>query len=104
MSPKKPNIRLVPYRFNLRKRFPNGYEVATFPITDERDYYAVFYDAEEGGMPNPSANWIAPYLGVAPTGNFIVMRKKWIDGEEEAFDMDITPKQFKKWFLQRKID
>jgi hypothetical protein len=103
MSPDKQVIQKVKYDFELRSKFPRGFECRQFCIDDIMDYYVVFFDAEEGGAYNASAKWIAPHCGVAPTGNFIIMRKKWIetedDCEEYTVEMDITPKEFKKQYL-----
>jgi hypothetical protein len=64
------------------------------------DYYVVFFDANDGGKYNASAKWIAPHCQVASTGNFIIMRKKWFDGEEKTVEMEITPKEFRAKYLK----
>lgn len=99
MSPTEFKIQKTKYDFQLRSKFPNGFECRQFYINDIMEYYVVFFDADNGGAYNKSAKWIAPYCEVAPTGNFIVMRKKWIEGEELTVDMDITPAEFKKQYL-----
>jgi len=100
MSPKKPNIRQVKYKFKLKEKFPRGFEATQFPITeDNMEYYVVYFDADPCGVPNPSAEWIAGACGVGATGNFIVMRKKWVSGAEHLVDMGITPKEFKKKYF-----
>ena len=99
MSPTNSNIQKVKYDFQLRSKFPRNFECRQFLINDIMDYYVVFFDADDGGQYNASAKWIAPYCGVAPTGNFIIMRKKWIDDEEFIVEMDISPAQFKKKYL-----
>jgi hypothetical protein len=100
MTPNNDNIKSVPYNFNIRDYFPNGFECRMFLIDDIYDYYAVFFDANDGGRYNNAAKWIAPYCQVVPTGNFIVMRKKWFDEEEKTIEMEITPKEFKKKYLK----
>jgi len=96
MTPNKKNIQKINYDFELRTKFPNGFECFQFLNPDIFDYYVVFFDAEEGGPWNNSASWIARYCNVNPTGNFIVMRKKWINQEEHTIDMDITPQELNK--------
>ena len=96
----KKNIKSVPYDFNLTSYFPNNFEVCVFPVDGYKDYYGVFFDAEDGRCYNTSAKWIAPHCQVEPTGHFIIMRKKWIDDDEETFEMEITPKEFKAKYLK----
>lgn len=105
MSPDKKVIQKRLYDFELRSKFPRGFECRQFCINDIMDYYVVFFDAEEGGDYNASAKWIASHCGVEPTGNFVILHKKWIqfsdgDCEEYTVDMDITPKEFKKQYLK----
>lgn len=100
MKPNSPSIQQVKYDFKLSTKFPNGFECRQFCITDIMDYYVVFFDADDSGAYNQSAKWIASHCGVAPTGYFVVMRKKWIDGEEHTVEMDITPKEFKQRYLK----
>jgi hypothetical protein len=100
MSPDNKNIQVVKYDFKLGDKFPNLFECRQFWINDIMEYFVIFFDAEDGGAYNASAKWVAPYCGVAPTGNFIVMRKKWIGGEEHTINMDISPKDFKQKYLK----
>jgi len=100
MKPNSPSIQQVKYDFELSSKFPNGFECRQFCIKDIMDYYVVFFDADNSGDYNPSAKWIAPHCGVAPTGNFVVMRKKWIGDEEHTVEMEITPKEFKQRYLK----
>lgn len=100
ITPDNDKIAQVKYDFKLSTKFRQGhFECRQFLIDDIMDYYVVFFDAENGGAYNASAKWIAPSCGVAPTGNFIVMRKKWINGEEHTVEMGISPKDFKKKYL-----
>lgn len=101
MSPNNTNIQVVHYDFNINKYFPNNFECKQFCINDIWEYYVVFFDAEDGGAFNAAAKWIASGCDVSPTGNFIVMRKKWNKEkeEEETLDMNISPKDFKVKFL-----
>jgi hypothetical protein len=102
MSPDNKNIQQAKYDFSLYSKFRKGhFECRQFLIDDIMDYYVVFFDAEDGGVYNESAKWIAPSCGVLPTGNFIVMRKKWIDGKEHTVEMDISPKDFKNKYLNK---
>ena len=100
MTPNSKNIQKVKYDFDLSSMFPNGYECLPYFINDITDYYIVFFDKEDGGAFNSSAVWVAPYCQVAPTGNFIIMRKKWFGTEDDyaeyTVEMNITPKGFKK--------
>ena len=100
MKPNSPSIQQVKYDFELSSKFPNGFECRQFCITDIMDYYVVFFDADDSGDYNQSAKWIAPHCGVAPTGNFVVMRKKWFGDEEHTVEMEITPKEFKQRYLK----
>lgn len=100
MTPANKNIQQVKYDFNLHSKFPNGLECSLFLINGYDDYYVVFYDRDDEGAYNQSAKWIAPNCEVAPTGNFIIMRKKWIDGDEHTVEMEITPKEFKQKYLK----
>jgi len=102
MTPEKNIIQQVVYDFKLNTKFPNNFEVKVFPIDGYKDYYCAFFDADDSGVFNQSAKWIAPSCEVAPTGNFIIMRKKWIDGEEQTVKMEITPKEFKQRYLMSK--
>lgn len=105
MTPENKNIQLVKYDFELKTKFPNGFECSQFLINDIMEYFVVFFDKEDGGDYNYSAKWISPYCEVYPSGNFVVMRKKWIDGEEHTIDMDISPKEFKKkYFKDRAVN
>ena len=101
MTPDNNKIQVIKYDFNIRKYFPNNYECKMIPINDIFEYYVIFFDAEDGGYFNNTAKWIAPHCGVVPTGNFIIVHKKW-DMEEEkelTVDMDISVKDFKKKYL-----
>ena len=100
MKPNYPSIQQVKYDFELSSKFPNGFECRQFCITDIMDYYVVFFDADDSGDYNQSAKWIASHCGVAPTGNFVVMRKKWFGDEEHTVEMEITPKEFKQRYLK----
>ena len=100
MKPNSPSIQQVKYDFELSSKFPNGFECRQFCITDIMDYYVVFFDADDSGDYNQSAKWIASHCGVAPTGNFVVMRKKWFGDEEHTVEMEITPKEFKQRYLK----
>ena len=100
MKPNSPSIQQVKYDFELSSKFPNGFECRQFCITDIMDYYVVFFDADDSGAYNQSAKWIASHCGVAPTGNFVVMRKKWFGDEEHTVEMEITPKEFKQRYLK----
>jgi len=100
MSPDNKNIRQIKYDFDIKTKFPCGLECHQFLNDDIFDYYVVFFDAEDRGRYNASAKWIAPSCGVFPTGNFIIMRKKWGDDDEEhTIEMDISPKDFKAKYL-----
>lgn len=99
MSPNDFKIQKTKYNFKLRSKFPNGFECKQFCINGIMDYYVVFFDADDSGAYNASAKWIAPYCGVAPTGNFIIMRKKWIGEEEVTVEIGISPAEFKKQYL-----
>ena len=100
MSPYNKNIRQIKYDFDIKTKFPDGFECHKFEDDDTGSYYVVFFDAEDGGTYNASAKWIAPTCGVFPTGNFIIMRKKWgDDAEEHTIEMDISPKDFKAKYL-----
>jgi hypothetical protein len=101
MSSNNPAIQVIKYDFDLRKYFPNGFECRTYLIDDIWEYFVVFFDAENGGLYNKSAKWIAPSCGVVPTGNFIMMRKKWDreNEEENTIEMGISPKDFKEKYL-----
>ena len=99
MSPENKNIRQIKYDFDIMTKFPNGFECHQFCNPDTSDYYVVFFDNEDGGRYNTSAKWIAPTCGVEPTGNFIIMHKKWINREEHTVEMDISPKDFKAKYL-----
>ena len=99
MTPNFPIIQQVKYNFELSTKFPKGFECFQFCINDIMDYYVVFFDADNSGAYNQSAKWIASHCGVEPTGNFIVMQKKWIDDMEHTVEMDITPKEFKQRYL-----
>lgn len=100
MTPDNKNIQQVKYDFKLGTKFPNNFECRQFLIDDIFDYYVVFFDAENGGAYNQSAKWIASSCDVLPTGNFVVMRKKWIDGKEHTIEMGISPKDFKQKYLK----
>jgi len=105
MTPDNKNIQSVPYDsvpydFNIKKYFPNGFECRQYCINNIMDYYVVFFDANDGGKYNASAKWIAPHCQVASTGNFIIMRKKWFDEEEKTVEMEITPKEFRAKYLK----
>jgi len=104
MTPNSKNIQKVKYDFTLSSMFPNNFECRQFCINDIDDYYVVFFDAEDGGAFNSSAVWVASYCGVAPTGNFIIMRKKWFHTEDDyaeyTVEMNITPKELKKIYLK----
>ncbi len=103
MTPNNANIQQVKYNFELRSKFPNGFECFQFLIDDIMDYYVVFFDADDSGAYNQSAKWVAGYCGVAPTGNFIIMRKKLIDDEEHIVEINITPKELKQKYWINKI-
>ena len=100
MTPDNKNVQSVKYNFKLASKFPNGFECRQFCIDDIMDYYVVFFDNDNSGAYNASAKWVAPSCEVSPTGNFIVMRKKWINGTEHTVEMDISPKDFKKKYLR----
>lgn len=100
MTPEKNVIQQIKYDFKLIEYFPNGFECRQFCINGIMDYYVVFFDADDGGDYNKSAKWIAPFCDVAPTGNFIIMRKKWIGEEEHTIEMGITPRDFKRRYLK----
>ena len=102
MTPDNNNIQQAKYDFKLDTKFRKGrFECRQFLIDDIMDYYVVFFDADDGGAYNASAKWIASSCGIPPTGNFIVMRKKWIDGKEHTVEMDISPKDFKNKYLNK---
>jgi len=97
MSPKKSNIRLVKHRFNVNSKFPNGNKfVEISKDVHNSESFIILFDANPGGMYNPSAKWIARLLNVEPTGNFIIMRKVYFDNASFAVDMTTTPKKFIK--------
>jgi len=102
MTPNKLKIQEVIYDFKLNDRyFPNQHECKMYLINDINEYFAIFFDAQDGGEYNTSSRWIASYCGVQPTGNFVIMRKKWINKEEHTIDMDITVKSFKEQYLDK---
>jgi len=100
MTPEKNIIQQIKYDFKISTYFPNGFECRQFYVRGIMEYYVIFFDAEDGGFYNQSAKWVAPFCNVAPTGNFIIMRKKWIDGEEHTIEMEITPREFKRQYLK----
>jgi hypothetical protein len=75
----------------LMEFFPDGFEVCTSQgKTGIWDYYILFFDAENGKPFNKNARWIIElpiYPSVVPTGNFIIVRKKW----DDVLDDETTP-------------
>ena len=111
MLPNENSIYQVQYpvlgddRENLKRVFPNNFKSFRVLNTDDKDYYTVFYDAEEGGAFNKSAKWIAKFVPVAPTGNFVIMHRQLrcknttnetdLDFDEYTVGMKGTVKEFK---------
>lgn len=77
----------------MKEWFPNGFECFQKYVKegDIMEYFVIFFDAEEGGARNNCVE-LAKICGVPPTGNFVVMRKKWVDGEEKTIDMGFLPR------------
>ena len=70
--------------------------------TDIWDYYIVVYDGHDNGQPNPTAEWLTKVLpdGVNPTGNFVILHKKWnneLDVEENV-KIEIGLKELRELF------
>ena len=80
----------------IKHWFPKGCECFQKYIVegDIMEYFAIFFDAEEGGLGNKDARRFAKICGVSPTGNFVIMRKKWVDGEEVTINMGVDMTQF----------
>jgi hypothetical protein len=89
----------------LAKWFPNNFEVKQWYVKegDIMEYFVVFFDAEEGGLYNEMAVQIAKACGVAPTGNFVVMRKKWFGEEERTIDMGVSVFEFLSFIQPKKV-
>jgi hypothetical protein len=88
----------------LKKWFPRGFEVKQWYLKEDdiMEYFVVFFDAEEGGLCNEMAYQIAKACGVASTGNFVVMRKKWVGEEERTVDMGVSVFEFLSFIQPKK--
>ena len=98
----KPNDRNVCFEYEypefnrkalMAKWFPNNFECFQKYVKegDIMEYFVIFFDAEEGGARNNCVE-LAKICGVPPTGNFVVMRKKWVGEEEKTIDMGFLPR------------
>lgn len=81
----------------LKKYFPRGFETYQIFMDDSQlEYICIFFDADNRGMYNSSyaADIIASTIGISPTGNMLILRKKWINKEECLVDMDMRFDEF----------
>ena len=81
----------------LKKNFPRGFETYQIFIDDSQlEYISIFFDADNKGKPSCSweAKLIAAAIGISPTGNMLIVRKKWINKEECLVNMDMKFGEF----------
>ena len=57
---------------------------------DGLDQLCVFFDGHNNGKYNPIAKWIARFVGVPPTGNFVICRNKWNKDEQNMCKIPIN--------------
>eukprot|EP00729_Bicosta_minor_P005949 gene5949-18214_t len=77
---------------------PAAAPAAQFTTTQEEtgimNYYALFYDSDGEGQYNQLAKDnllpILQKIGITPTGNFVLLHKVWINGEETTASIDRT--------------
>jgi hypothetical protein len=99
------NDKIVKCRYTtFNKVFQNEFDSVQFNIDDDgMEYLVVFFDANDGGVFNQCASWLSKLLRIPPSGNFVIMRKKWVDGEETTIDIGMTPTEVKR-FIQSRIN
>ena len=99
MRPGCDNIKVTPYDFKLNALFSKGFEYWMVYINGDKDYLVLFFDAENGSPYNKSAKWIAKLRNdLLPTGNFVLMRKKWIEQKEHTIEIEMSVKEVQSRF------
>lgn len=99
MKPTSSKIRAIPYNDeNVTSQFQRNIDYRKFPITaDYNEYFIVFFDDDKWGAYNKTATCISHFCNIInPTGNFLIIRKKWVNGEITTVDMGVSPKEFRK--------
>lgn len=102
LEPNEQQHKEVEYNFILKdKYFPTGIECSMCHINGDKEYFAIFYAADNEGPVNLLATSFSLRWGVEPRGTFVIMRKKWIETEDNYFeatvDMGLTYEQFLKF-------
>jgi len=81
----------------LKIYFPRGFENYQIFMDDSQlEYISIFFDADHMGKPSRSyeAITIANVIGISPTGNMLIWRKKWINKEECLVNMGMGFDEF----------